>query len=540
MAPLRNARLAALRSVGMLVAACVTLPCAEVQAQLAGPSYTDPLTAKLQTGPRNPPRFQKLDREALAQLAAPTTFTPPASGAGTSGFDSTNNRKAKARSKIKASANAQAIAPGVAAAATVSPYDKSAEVTGSVAAGAPGAPPVQLGPIRTPPKKRKAHTEPDDPYAPLGIRAGAFDLFPAVELIGGYNTNPAREPGGQAAWFYTVAPELRVQSDWTRHEFKADLRGSYIGYSPDETPTLSRPYLNGKVDGRVDVTHDTRIDLGSRILVSTDNPGSPNLQAGLAKLPIYVVGGGTVGSGQRFNRFDVSIKGDVARTVYQNSILTDGSTASNDDRNFDQYAGTLRGAYELSPGLTPFAEVGIDTRVHDLNVDFSGYQRNSNGLTANVGAKFELTRLLTGEAALGYTQRVYEDPRLANIDGLIANGSLLWTASALTNVKLTAASSVGESTIAGVSGVLYRDIGVQVDHAFRRWLIGSLKLGYGNDNYVGLDRIDNRYSAGVGLTYKLNRSMQIKGEFRQDWLRSNVEGVDYTASIFMLGLRLQR
>lgn len=117
---------------------------------------------------------------------------------------------------------------------------------------------------------------------------------------------------------------------------------------------------------------------------------------------------------------------------------------------------------------------------------------------------------------------------------------MLWTASALTNVKLSASSSVGESTIAGVSGVLYRDIGIQVDHAFRRWLIGSLKLGYGNDNYVGLDRVDNWYSAGVGLTYKLNRSAQVKGEFRQDWLRSNVDGADYTASIFTLGLRLQR
>lgn len=540
MVPLRNARPAALCGVGMLVAACMALRCVEGLAQIASPSYTDPLTAKLQTGPRNPPHFQKLDRAALAQLAAPATFTPPAAGAGTTGFDSTNNRKTKGNARIKASANAQAIAPGVAAAATVSPYDKSADVTGSIAAGAPGAPPVALGPIRTFPKMRKAHTEPDDPYAPLGVRAGAFDLYPAIELIGGYNTNPGHEPGGQAAWFYTVAPELRVQSNWARHEFKADLRGSYIGYSPDETPTLSRPYFNGKVDGRVDVTHDTRIDLGTRMLLSTDNPGSPNLQAGLAKLPIYVVGGGTIGLGQRFNRFDVSIKGDVARTIYQNSTLTDGSIASNDDRNFDQYAGTLRGGYEVSPALTPLVEIGVDTRVHDLNSDFSGYQRNSNGLTASVGAKFELTHLLTGEATLGYTQRVYEDPRLANIDGLIANGSLLWTASALTNVKLTAASSVGESTIAGVSGVLYRDIGVQVDHAFRRWLIGSLKLGYGNDNYVGLDRIDNRYSAGVGLTYKLNRSVQVKGEFRQDWLRSNVLGVDYTASVFMLGLRLQR
>ena len=541
MAPVRNARLAALRSVGMLAAACVALPCAGAHAQLVNPSYTDPLAAKLQTSPRNPPRFQRLDREALAQLAGPTTFTPPASGAGTSGFDSTNNRKIKAKTKVKASANAQAIAPGVAAPATVSAYDKSTDVTGSIAAGAPGAPPVQIGPIRTVPKKRPAHSEPDDPYAPLGVRAGAFDLYPAVELIGGYNTNPGHEPGGQAAWFYTVAPELRVQSNWSRHEFKADLRGSYIGYSPDETPTLSRPYFNGKVDGRVDITHDTRVDLGSRILLSTDNPGSPNLQAGLAKLPIYVVGGGTVGLGQRFNRFDVAIKGDVSRTIYQESTLTDGSTASNDDRNFDQYAGTLRGAYELSPGLMPFIEdrrryarARSQCRFFRLSAQFERADSPGRGEIRALASLHRRRR--RSDIPNGSTRT--RGSRTST--GLIANASLLWTATALTNVKLTASSSVGESTIAGVSGVLYRDIGVQVDHAFRRWLIGSLKLGYGNDNYVGLDRIDNRYSAGLGLTYKLNRSVQVKGEFRQDWLRSNVAGDDYTASVFTLGLRLQR
>ena len=34
--------------------------------------------------------------------------------------------------------------------------------------------------------------------------------------------------------------------------------------------------------------------------------------------------------------------------------------------------------------------------------------------------------------------------------------------------------------------------------------------------------------------------VQVKGEFRQEWLRSNVSGnVDYSASIFLLGLRVQ-
>jgi hypothetical protein len=194
----------------------------------------------------------------------------------------------------------------------------------------------------------------------------------------------------------------------------------------------------------------------------------------------------------------------------------------------------------MTPGVKPFVEVDADTRVHDLNTDIAGYQRNSKGFTGLVGTSFELTRQLTGEIAGGYTRRTYEDPRLERINGLIGDASLIWTANALTTVKLTGKSSVGESTIPGVSGVLYRDIGLQVDHSFRRWLIGSLKLGFGLDDYVGMDREDKRFSAGVGLTYKLNRSIQIKGEFRQDWLRSNVTGSDYTASVFLLGVRFQR
>ena len=54
------------------------------------------------------------------------------------------------------------------------------------------------------------------------------------------------------------------------------------------------------------------------------------------------------------------------------------------------------------------------------------------------------------------------------------------------------------------------------------------------------DRRDLRYLIGLGITYKVNRELQIKGEFRQDWLRSNIAGEDYNASTFLLGLRLQR
>jgi hypothetical protein len=380
---------------------------------------------------------------------------------------------------------------------------------------------------------------------------------------GGYDTNPARSPGGPGAALYTVAPELQVQSNWVRHEFKADLRGSYTGYSPDQTPTLSRPNFNGKVDGRIDVTRDTRVDLGTRLLVATDNPGSPNLQAGLAKLPVFMTFGGTAGVTHQFNRFELGVKGDIERTAYQDSVLTDGTIASNKDRNYNQYTGTLRGAYETMPGVKPYVEVSADSRVHDLSPDINGFERDSTGLTGKVGSTVNLVRTLTGEIAVGYTQRSYVDPRFDTLSGLIGNASLIWTATPLTAVKLSASSAVNESTVPGVSGVLSRDIGLQIDHSLRRWLIATAKFGFGVDSYKGgtdtsagsaaicdcvistpgetsPDRQDLRYQVGFGLTYKLSPEFHIKGEVRHDWLRSNVAGNNYDSTVFLLGLRLQR
>ena len=51
--------------------------------------------------------------------------------------------------------------------------------------------------------------------------------------------------------------------------------------------------------------------------ISTDNPGSPNLQAGLAKLPVFTTVGGSAGIAHRFNRFELAVKGTAERTAYQ-------------------------------------------------------------------------------------------------------------------------------------------------------------------------------------------------------------------------------
>ena len=380
-----------------------------------------------------------------------------------------------------------------------------------------------------------------DPWAPLGVRAGSFLLLPSVDLSVGYNTSPERSFGTPPSAYFVVAPELQVASDWARHSLTADIAGSYTWYASDALlPSLNAPYLNSKIDGRIDVSRDTQILLENRVIISTDNPGSPNLQAQLAQLPPNEDVGETLGLVQTFNRLTFTLKGTFDRATYNPSLLTDGTTSNNGDRNFDQYGGSFRAGYELDPGLKPFVEVAADTRVHDDEYDINGLARDSVGASVKVGSAVNLFGSLTGEMAVGYLQRDYQDPTLPNIGGIIGDGSLIWQATPLTTAKLTATSQIYETTLDGASGQFSRDIALQVDHAFLTWLIGTWKAGYGNDNYTGSGLTDNRYFTSVGATYKFNREWQVRTELRQDWQTASQPGFSYTGTTLLFGVRAQR
>ncbi|WIG52543.1 MAG: Outer membrane protein/protective antigen OMA87 [Afipia sp.] len=468
--------------------------------------------------------------------AIPTYGVPPASGASDVGFDSLN-RTRKKQKLYPGAPKPKIVGPGNPPAAAPKAAKVAAPVSQSVAGTFPGQP-----------QRRRLKVD-DDPFANVGFHTGTFLTKAAVELWGGYNTNPGRMNTPKGSGFYTVAPELLIASDWERHSLIADLRGSFTGYGttfpplatgPSPVPTnIDAPTFNGKVAGRIDAARDTRINTELRMRVFTDNPGSPNIQAGLAQYPLATNIGGTAGVEHDFNRLTVSVAGLADRTIYQQSKLTDGSTFTNDDRNFNQFGGLGRVSYDLMPGLKPFGEFSADTRLHDVKSDRSGYQRDSTGGYVKAGTSFEFSRLLTGEAAIGYSRRSYQDPRLSDMKGLLTSASLIWTATGLTTVRFDATSSIDETTLPGVSGVISRDYSLQVDHAFRRWLIGTAKVGTGTSDYDGT-RFDRRYFVEGDLVYKLSRTFQIKGQVRHDWLNSSANGASSAATVVMLGIRVQR
>ena len=473
------------------------------------------------TDPRHTQRFA---RTPDLRLRSTATASEPSSSAGDTGFDSTGSNRKKKKKKRKAG-EARA-APSQLIGGNAGAPQVAARASYANAYQPPNAP------------SRRASALALDPYEPLGLHVGAFLLRPSFDISRGLNTNPGNQHNGKSSAFTTVEPALKLRSQWPRHEFGADLRGSFTSY--DQMSSSNRPQLDAKTFTRIDISRDTRADIENRFILSTDYPGSPNLPADIAKLPTNTTYGTTAGLTQRLNRLELSGKASIDRIVYQDSLLTDGTTSSNRDRDLDQYGGQVRASYEVMPGVKPFAEIGGDTRQHDVQFDRNGFQRDSYALTPKLGTSFELTRKLTGEVSIGYLTRHYKDPSLQELRGFVADASLVWAASGLTTATLTAKSRGDELVSAGVSGVLRRDVDIQIDHAFRRWLIGTVKFGYGFDQYVGSERADSRTSLGTALTYKFNRDLSLRGEYRYNWLDSNVPTQSYDASVFLVGLKLQR
>ena len=497
--------------------------------------------------PRDPvdePRLVTLDGSApgalgRAPLAAPAPAPAPAPG----DYDPQNRRRTVAK-LYPGQPKPKKLGPGNAASTAVTPnaattiQRRQAPIAPALAGTVPGQPP------------RKRLKPDDNPFDPIGTRVGGFLVKSAVELRGGYDTNPARINIPKGSAFYAVAPELMVTSDWSRHALVADLRGSYTGYGttlgtdsnalPLPAPVnLDRPSFDGHIDGRLDATRDTKLLGQLRMRVFTDNPGSPNIQTGLTRYPLGFSAGTSLGIDQSFNRLQIAAVGTFDRTTYQPSQLTDGTTDSNSDRNYNQYGGVMRVSYELKPGIKPFGEVQVDQRARDLPYDRSGYQRSSNGTAVKGGTSFEFSRLLTGEIAIGYGMRNYVDPRLADLTGLLTSASLIWTATPLTTARFSSTTTLDETTLAGVSGVLTRTYSFQVDHDFRRWLTAVGRFSWGTSDYQISDRFDKFGSVGGDLIYKMNRNLQVKAQLRRDWLDSSVPGSSSAATVVTLGVRLQ-
>ena len=378
----------------------------------------------------------------------------------------------------------------------------------------------------------------DDAYAPLGIKLGTFTLFPAFTQSLGYDTNPDQTTNGLARGSVALRSEgeLNFRSDWSASELAGELRGGYSNFP--ENDAASRPNGAGAVRLRLDANRDLRVDVEGRFLVDTQRTSSPDLQAAAVSRPIVATYGTALGATQNFNRLQVSLRGSVDRSEFEDARLSNGTVLPQSDRNLNQYGLRLRTAYEISPVITPFVDILADTRVYDLRRDSTGLRRDSDGIGITAGATFALNRFLAGEISAGWQHRTYVDPSLRDIDAPLLNAALVWSASPLTTVRFGAVTGVTETAVQGSSGILTEATTLEVQHDLLRNLSITLGGALLRNEYEGTAIRETGFSATARLDYRFNRWLTFRGSYIYQQIDSTVSGASFKDNTLLFGMRV--
>jgi len=351
-------------------------------------------------------------------------------------------------------------------------------------------------------------------YEALGLSLGAFQAWPKISARVGTDDNIyGSTVRKQSDTIVSLAPELTLNSTWSRHSLDAYVRGTMNRYSDFDTED-NEDFAAG-FNGRIDISRQSNLTggFGHSNMVE---PRTASNTAQSAKDPIqYATDTANVAAMKEFNRLKVSGRYDWMKYNYDDGRSAAGVVLEQDDRDRTVTKVTGRADYAISPDTALFIQASADKRDYRLAKPAVTVARDSDGVEILAGANFELGATARGEIGAGYIKQSYNDASFKDIDGMGARAQVEWFPTQLTTVTVSAARTVEDAAIPGSSGYLSTNYSAMVDHELLRNVILSGQVSYGLDDYRGtikptplkirdLDREDKRVAAGVSATYLLN------------------------------------
>ncbi len=372
----------------------------------------------------------------------------------------------------------------------------------------------------------------------VGIRAGSFMLYPELELGVTYDDNVfGTQNNTDSDIYYGVSPSVSIESDFGRHELNFNGYTDSRFYSSDTSE--DRFDWGVAADGIVDVSQFTQIQANVGYDELTEDRTSTNRVAGGIEPTEYDVFNAGITLNQRFNRLTASVGARYTDNDYKDDAAIGGGIIDQDFRDHEKLEIPVRLSYDVSPDTSIFVAGSYNTREYDQQPPAVAVNRDSNGYDVGIGAAFDFTNLIRGEAFVGYLEQEYDQVGFQKVDGIDFGLNGEWYASELTTVTAGINRSVEESSSAGSSGHLDTNYQVGIAHELQRNIILTADASYLDVEFEGITRDDETISAGVGVQYLVNRNAELELGYDYTSRDSSAIGQDYDKSVVGLALVLK-
>ncbi len=363
-------------------------------------------------------------------------------------------------------------------------------------------------------------------------------MFPQLELTGVYNDNVTDTAiSKQADGALRVAPSARLQSNWSRHSLTASAASEHYFYLDHHE--FNETSLNSQANLRLDIRRDTQLELASTYILAQTPPSSGEVPGNAAEKRDDHEFSASARLIHRANRFITSLRLGARAFKFGNVKLIGGGTENNSDRDYIEPSAALRLAYESSPAITTFLEAGYAPRFHHKKIDRNGQKRNSKGFTTSLGLRFNPSPVWSGEAALVYEYRKYEDKNFKTASNIGATANINWRPSNLTQINLLLDTSLDESSVSGVAGTRNYDVTLTATHKFRENLTGTLSGSINYDDFIDSPGDDVYFTVSAGVSYVVHRNMEWIANYTMTHLKSGVPSASYTQNLLSTGIRFR-
>lgn len=376
-------------------------------------------------------------------------------------------------------------------------------------------------------------------YDAPGVRIGSFVAYPALDTSVVYTSNVHQSATDRDSDFGLIAaPELRVQSDWSRHSLGFTATSSHVRYNRFRVENVDNATVGATA--RIDVTSRTTVDIDGSFKLGQEDRDSIELPQGAVSGTDVTTWEAGAGITQRFNRLTVSLRGDIDALEYGDTDLAAGGSVDNGDRDYVETAGTLRLGYEVSPVLQPFVEGSYSVRDHDRKIDRDGLRRDSDGFAAAAGVAVNLGPILRGEVSAGYVRRDYHDPLLRPADGVTFDASLTWAPTRLTTITAGAETTVAETTVLGASAAVTHGVNAELSHSLSYNLTARAGGTYSHTEYPGTTISEDRVGATAALEYRANPNVVLRAGYAYQIYESTEPDSDFDTHTVKIGVKLQK
>jgi hypothetical protein len=383
-----------------------------------------------------------------------------------------------------------------------------------------------------------------DPYVPIGMKLGTFLLFTEAEIGTILTDNVlATRNDTHSDVAFEIAPDVRLESDWSRHFFSAQFIADRSWYK--DFPVEDDRDYQALLRGRLDVTRRTHFEGELGKSLTQEGRDSINLTDIVGNQTDVEEQHAIASVDHTFNRLTLKLTGTIAEYDYEDTTGTifDPTVPTGvpveDVRDYREQELRLRSIYEFNPEMSGFLESSINERDYKQPVSVEGLRRGSSGFDVLAGMIFRFTDTLTGEISAGWGEQNSVERSFSPITGALLNADLIWMMTPLTKLEFLARSEIQETTLVDSLGAIDRFYELSLQHAFWRYLVLGTYVSYEIADYVDNPLVDKRWKEGLTAEYYFNPYASVYARYEHtDFISTDPES-DFSENEVRLGMRIR-